>query len=166
MVEPVTVAVIAIASLLMVGAGAALAMWHRILDWGRQNVLPWLEKNLPGLAANVRSAFNKIDEVAVHIRRLIHAQWKELRRWLLKQTTEIKRKVTGNWQARTISWIAQRLDESQPRTVVKVTTTEEVAWDELPSDIRAEYINSNQQEKEVNVTKIRDDEIDKDVLID
>jgi hypothetical protein len=159
MPEPVTLFVVtAITAVLAIGAIAALTMWENILRWAQASLFPWLDQYLPEIAGDVRQAFVNIDNAVVALRREVQAQWRILRRSLLKQTVEIARNYLGRWSVVTTNWLIRKLDASE-QTVVKQTTTEEVPYDELPSEVREEYILADQESKEINVTKTRDQEL-------
>lgn len=158
---PEPVFLITIGSILGLGAIATFLVifWHQILDWCQNSVFPWIKANIPWIESQVREAFNAVDKVIVPIRNGIRQAWKNLRDYLLKQVQELERESSGKWILRTTSWIIKVL-KSDKKVPVKVETEEEVDWEELPPDIRAEFLRHDKSYAEINVTEIRDKELE------
>ena len=150
---------VVLAAILMVSATVAATYWPEILSWAHESLFPWIERNIPSITEKVRDAFVAADEVVVPVRRTIRNAWNKLREYLLKQTAEIKRKSSSAWVRRVTSWVIKVLEtgESVPATVV---TEEILTTDELPDDIRREWLHRGKAEAEINVTKLRDEELE------
>ncbi len=154
--EPITITLAIIFGI--AAAVAVVALWHKILDWAEKSLFPWLEEHFPSILPYVRDAFFFIDDkVMVHIRNAVRKAWEKLRTILLKMVTWIHRKTSWAWVRTTTSWIIKKLTPKPE--VTKVTTEEEVNWDELPPDVREEFLRKGKPEYEVNVTELRDKEI-------
>ena len=159
--EPITITLAIIFGI--AAALAVVALWHKILDWAKESLFPWLEKHFPSISQDVRDAFSKIDKyVMVPIRNAVKKAWEKLRSILLKMVTWIHRKTSWAWVRTTTSWIIEKLTP-KPQ-VKKVIAEEEVNWDELPPDLREEVLRKGKTEYEVNVTELRDKEIQEMVL--
>lgn len=142
---------------LAVAATVAIAMWGRVLTWAYESLLPWVKKYLPGFEDLVKKAFTLLDKVAVKIRRAVKLAWQEIRNWLLKQVVEVHRSTDNYWIKRVTSWLIKNLDKKTE--VVKHVTEEVVEWDDLPEDIRQQWIEKEKSLQKENVTEKRDQEI-------
>ncbi|GGA18112.1 hypothetical protein [Okeania sp. KiyG1] len=137
----------------------ALAFWYQILDWAQDSLFPWVKRNIPLIEGVVKEAFIAVDKVATPIRKTIRQAWEKLRDFLLKQVVKIEIKSSSELIKRVTSWVIKVL-ESGKKVPVKVETEEEVNWDELPEEVRKEFLSKGESETEIDVTEIRDDEID------
>jgi len=152
--DPVTLAVIFIGISFVV----AVALWHKILDWAEESLFPWLKKHFPSILPSVKEAFWFIDDkVMTPIRDAVKKAWKKLRDRLLKMVTKIHRKTSWEWVRTTTSWIIVKLTPKPE--VTKVTTESSVNWDELPSDVREEFLRKGKTDYDLNVTELRDKEM-------
>ena len=156
---PIPLFMLVIAGALGVSATFALIFWVQILGWAEDSLFPWIKNNIPSIESAVRKAFSALDNQAVAIRKIIRKAWKKLRKFLLKQVVKLERKSSNKWIRRVTSWVIKVL-ESGEKVPVKVETEEKVNWDELPEDVRKEFLSKGKSESEIDVTKNRDDEMD------
>ena len=158
MVDPFSIAVI----LGITVAALAVGFWNQILRWANDIVFPWIEKNMPWAIEDVRHALDAVDKIATPLRRAVKQAWQNMRNYLLKQVVTFSRKTSAlnsyAWVKKTTTWLIKVL-ESGEKVPVKVETTATVAWDEVPDDVREEFLRRDKQ-KTVDVTKIRDKEIE------
>ena len=136
---------------------ALIALWHKILDWATETLFPWIKSNLPDFIDIATEAFSQLDDIISPIRRGIKIAWQRLRQRLLKMATHLERKSSSVWVSRTTSWVIKALETKQ---VVKVETEVDISWDDLPADIREDYIRMNKKSADINVTDTRDQELD------
>ncbi|MEM9924822.1 MAG: hypothetical protein AAF915_13885 [Cyanobacteria bacterium P01_D01_bin.50] len=147
-------------SLTVAVVGVIITVWHKILEWAQTSLFPWLKENLPHIVEQVKDAFIWIDnEVAVPIRQIVKKAWEKLRNYLLQTVTEFERRTESIWVRRITSFVIQRLEQAQPK-VKKVVIEEDVNWDELPPDVKKFWIRDGRQNLELDVTQIRDKEIE------
>ena len=155
--EPITVT---IAALLGLASIAAIALWKNILDWCENSLYPWLEEYLPSVVPYVREAFRFIDKyIATPIYSSIKNSWRELRKYLLQSLAEFIKKHNGEWERKLTSYIAVSDDN-----IVKQEVIEKVSWEELPSDVREEFIRKGKSEYSMDITKMRDKEMEVELL--
>lgn len=150
---------IPIAVALGVSSALVLIFWNQILEWAQDSLFPWIKRNIPLIEGVVKEAFIAVDKVATPIRKTIRQAWEKLREYLLKQVVKLERKSSNKWIRRVTSLIIKVL-ESGEKVVRQVETEKEVDWDELPEDVRKEFLSKGKSESEIDVTKRRDDEID------
>ncbi len=157
MADPITVGII-IAVIGAIGAAAALIFWYKILGWAENSLFPWINKNIPSIEDQVRLAFATLDKVATPVRLAVKEAWFKLRKYLLKQTVVLQRKSSSEWVVRVTSWMVKRL-ESGETVPVKRETEETKSWEEVPADVREEYLRQQKTQYELNVTETRDREL-------
>ena len=136
-------------------SAALLAFWTEILSFVKKHITPWLHQHFPELAHHVDSALASIDKLMVEARRRVKAAWESLRRKLLKVLVSYERQTSG-WQRRAVSWCVRKLEDREQ--IVKRTEVEEVPYDDVPDDIRAEWIKGQGQTEE-DITAKRDQEL-------
>lgn len=147
-------------ALVVVAVTSLIALWHKIIDWAQSSLFPWIERNLPSLLSIAKEAFAWIDDkVAVPIRRGIKKAWEVLRKNLLKTIIRLKRLNASKWETRVTSFVVELLTPQAP-IVKKVETVEEVDWDDLPDDVRSAWMKSEQDSRDIDVTAIREQQIE------
>jgi hypothetical protein len=139
-------------------AAVTIVFWHQILGWAESNLFPWFDRHLPTVSPYVRSAFSSLDNVITSIRRTIKEAWQKVREFLLKQVVKLRRKTSSTWVQETTSYVLETSGYSKP-VVKEVRTETEVSYDDLPADVREQYLRRNQTSYEKDVTAIRDQEM-------
>lgn len=148
---------VALALLLGVAVAVAIIFWKHIIAWADRTFFPWLERYLPTLAPKVRNAFAWFDKnVAVPIRTAIKQAWEKLRQFLLKAVVRFERWSSNKWIKR---WTAYLIKKLETKEVIKQEVTEDVDWTDLPDDVRDAALRRGVSEREINVTKTRDEEV-------
>jgi hypothetical protein len=144
--------------LFFVGLTAAVAavFWKKILNWSEDHLTPWLSAHVPQLVQQVKNAFAEIDEKVVHIRKVAKEAWQRIRQFLLKQTAEFFRQSDGDWAMRIKSWL---VDPAGSGSVYVRETEKRVAYDDLPDEVRREYLRHGTTARVFDVTQIRDHEV-------
>ena len=156
---PIAEFLIAIVSVLGVASTLVLIFWEQILEWAKDSLFPWIQRNIPLIEDVVKEAFIAVDKVATPIHKTIREAWEKLREYLLKQLVKLEKQSSNKWIRRVTSWIIKVLTSGK-KVPVKVVTEEEVNWYELPEDLRKDYLRNGKSEMEIDVTKYRDYEID------
>ncbi|HZZ85373.1 MAG TPA: hypothetical protein VFE30_12605 [Anaeromyxobacteraceae bacterium] len=143
------------------GAGllaVAVAVWPKILSWSEETLFPWFHQHLPQYEGFVRQAFANLDKVAVAVRRVAKQAWGKLREHILKLSCELQRNSQNETVRRVTAWIEKTLATGE-RKVAKVVTEQEVSFEDLPDDVRQEFIRHGAAVHTVDVKKARDQEL-------
>ncbi len=137
-----------------------ITFWNKILNWAQESLFPWIEKKLPGLTDTVKEAFTWIDRnVAVPIRLLVKAAWNKLRNYLLKMTVEFEQRSSIQWVKKTTSWVSKKLDTSKP-VIKKVIEEDVITWDDLPAEVRENWLINQEKRGKLDVTEVRDRQLE------
>jgi hypothetical protein len=143
------------------GTAAVVIYWTKILNWGLNSLLPWVDKNIPELSNFVRDAFVVIDKVATPLRALVKEKWQRVRQALLQQIAEFEQLTPSTWLLRITSWVKVKLNALDPEPVVKQVQTEQViSYDELPPQIREQLLREGKTKQRIDVTEAHDTEIE------
>jgi hypothetical protein len=141
---------------LLVAGSAALLWWEKILNWAEDHLKPWISANMPYLSQYLDDAFVALDNVAVKLRKAAKKAWQQLRQVLIKQVAEFVRQYDGNWTLRITSWLATQ-NSAQP--VVKRETEQHLSWDDVPDEVREQYLRQHQTSREIDIIKLRDAQV-------
>ena len=141
-----------------IAATVVAAIWHKVLAWSQNSLFPWLNENLPNIEKSIRDAFANLDKAVVAVRQSVKMAWNKLREYLLKTAAHFERKSPSEWTRKITSFVIQKLEETKP-IIKKIETVEEVNWDDLPADVRSEWMKTANQNIDIDITKSRDDEI-------
>ena len=114
-----------------------------------------MKKHFPDLYPKLERALEAIDKVVIAVRRQIKTAWAALRKRLLKVLVRYEQRGP-QWVRVVISWAIKNLQED--KKITKRTETEEVDYDDLPDDVRAQWIRG-QGQKETDFTEQRDREL-------
>ena len=158
-------AIVVLAAMLAIGAAAAVAMWSKILTWSKDHLRAWLQARYPALVPYLDDALVELDKVSVAMRRTAKQAWREIRAKLLKQVTRLERVSKDEWLVTVTSWLREVVPDAADQVVQRVTE-ERVPWDDLPDDVRVAYLRKNDAMREVNVTRLRDQQFDELDLMD
>jgi hypothetical protein len=143
------------------GTAAVVIYWTKIVNWARNSLMPWIDKNIPELSEFVRDAFVMIDKVAAPIRDLAKTAWQRVRQTLLHQVAEFEQRTQNTWLLRITSWVKVKLDALDPEPVVKQVQTEQIiSYDELPPQVREQLLREGKTTHRIDVTEARDKEIE------
>ena len=142
----------------LVAIGTFLAtLWAILVDMFYEFYYYWTQRVLPQLTIFAREAWIQLDKVVMPLKRAAKKAWRELRRYLLKQTLDVFQISPNHWAYKIITWFMPSETDFG-----KVTRTEEqvnVPWENIPPDVRAEILR-RQQIEQVNVTETRDAEME------
>lgn len=131
-------------------------LWLLLVEWFQSFYVYWTQRVLPALSKYAREAWVVLDKVASPMKRAAKAAWRELRRYLLKQTLDVLQLPDGHWAYKIISWLMP--PEANLGQVTQTIEQVDVPFEQLPDDIRAEIIRRRQIEQ-VDVTRTRDEEM-------
>jgi len=148
----------AIIVITIIGTSLFVAFWPVILDWSRDSLLPWLRANYPQVAELATKALSRMDDVISAVRKSIAEAWQNFRSVLLKLAIYIEKNTEGKWVRRVVSTVRKALDNGQTK-LMEITSTKEVDWSELPSEIRERYMKNGQRTCMVDVSKEREAEL-------
>ncbi|NEP73053.1 MAG: hypothetical protein F6K25_13965 [Okeania sp. SIO2G4] len=158
MPEPFLIGIAIALGLGALGATLVIIFWKQILKWAEESLFPWIKTNIPSIENQVRKAFSAVDNVVVTTRNIIRKAWKKLREYLLKQVIKLERKSSGEWIKQVTSWTIKIL-ESGKKVPIKTEIEEVVDWEDLPQDVREEWLKQEKSKAEIDVTEYRDREI-------
>jgi hypothetical protein len=143
------------------GTAAVVIYWTKILNWGLNSLLPWVDKNIPELSKFVRDAFVVVDKVAAPLRALVKEKWQRVRQALLQQVAEFEQLTASTWLLRITSWVKVKLNATASESVVKQIQTEQViSYDELPPQVREQLLREGKTSQRIDVTEAHDTEIE------
>jgi hypothetical protein len=143
------------------GTAAVVIYWTKILNWGLNSLLPWVDKNIPELSKFVRDAFVVVDKVAAPLRALVKEKWQRVRQALLQQVAEFEQLTASTWLLRITSWVKVKLNATASESVVKQIQTEQViSYDELPPQVREQLLREGKTSHRIDVTEAHDTEIE------
>jgi hypothetical protein len=135
-------------------AGVAACLWPQIMASAREQLVPWIDRNAPDLAASVRLAFQDLDIVADELRHAVRGSWRRLRVLLIGQTVQFVTTSSGEWAVRIVSCLR---DPALAGTcVIELTTEERLRWEALPEEIRAGGLDGFGGAP-IDIIRIRDD---------
>ena len=132
-------------SLLFV-AGVALFFWQSILSFFVNTFIPWLVKTIGPVAADVFKKIVTFVKGAVKWTRLqIRKAWAWLRARVLSIKTVYKFPGPKKCVRETTSYIV-----SEEGNILENVTTEELAWEDIPADVRKALMKITEDEIAIN----------------
>jgi hypothetical protein len=134
-------------------AGVAAYFWPQIMTCAREQLLPWIDWNVPDLAQAVRLAFHDLDKIAAGLCRAVRAAWRSLRAVLLSQVATFVELSGGDCAVRITSVLRSR-DGAEP--VIQVVTEQELDWAGLPEEIRAAAMYAGMHGTSIDIVRARD----------
>jgi hypothetical protein len=134
-------------------AGVAAYFWPQIMTCAREHLLPWIDRNVPGLAGSVRLAFHDLDEIAAEWFRAVRAAWGQLRTVLLSQVATFVELFNGDCAIRITSRL-RPLDGGGE--VITVVTDQELGWPGLPAEIREAARSGGLRGTSIDLVRARD----------
>ncbi|HWS82826.1 MAG TPA: tetratricopeptide repeat protein [Ktedonobacteraceae bacterium] len=133
-----------------------VALWNLLVEWAGDWLEAWTKVHLPTLSNLVKEAYILLDQQTVAVRRSAKKAWRELRKYLLKQTISILQIQPGIWVYRIATWI---IDQPETNKVTQVKQECSINWGDLPVDIRMQIIRYGEI-GEIDVVKTRDTEFE------
>lgn len=152
---PIELFLMLLTGVLFVGGSVAIALWDKVLGWAEEHLTPWVAEHAPHLSKYLADGYVVLDRAAVKIRRAVRKAWVELRKELLKQFVDYTRQLDGTWKVVITSWLMVK----DQNIMKKITSEKTVAYDELPDEIREEFLRRQQQNQQIDVTKLRDAQV-------
>lgn len=121
--------------------GAALiAFWPQIIHWVRGSVLPWIQRNFPQWTKLFETALVAVDNAVVAVRNAAKAAWAQIKPRILSMTQEFKKLSPTTFEGETITYLKKEEEKAE-----RITTTETLSYDDLPSDIREKLCHTGQK---------------------
>ncbi len=140
----------------MASIAAAASLWACIRGWCENSLCPWFEKNLPHVAPFVRTAFAAVDSLVVAAQRLA---WTRLREHLLYQVLHLERTSASLWMRRVTSWALKAVGTGQAAPV-QIVAEGECSWNELPAEVRSEWLRRGRHAQEQDIVQLREQELE------
>ncbi|WP_432932391.1 hypothetical protein ACQPZZ_14625 [Microbispora sp. CA-135349] len=138
-------------------AGALLHFWPRISLWAHNHLLPWVDRNLPMFAHDIRLVFGEAERLASAARAVIKDAWQRIRSFLLSQVVEFLR-VPGSdkWIVRITSYLKQP-EGGDKRFVRRISESEEaLSWEDLPPHVRSHLLREGVDDVLVDMVDVHD----------
>jgi hypothetical protein len=151
---PIPLFVFILAGVLSVAAVVACGFWPTILQWAEESLLPWIDRNLPTFKRWVIDGLVALDKAASAIRRTAKSAWEKLSSFLVKMAVAIHRKSSNTYVRRVTTWMMTKL-EAKP-SATKIVTEEEVAFDDLPPEVRETMLRNGSSEIDVRELRTRE----------
>ncbi len=123
--------------LFALGAVAVTALWHRIVPFVLDVLMPWFKRHLPLLAPLLESAFLMLDKIVGHVRKAAIQAWRQI------STNLLSSKVTYKREGATFTEEVENFTEAEGR-YYKQTASQEVSMDDLPPDVREAMLRAQQ----------------------
>jgi hypothetical protein len=139
-----------------IGAGlaeAAIYFWPQIMASAREHLVPWVDRNVPELAAPVRLAFQDLDSVAGGLRHAVSVAWLRLRTVLAGQTAQFVAAGSGEWVLRITSCL--RNPATGGAAVIELVSEQALDWATLPVHFRAAGLDAF-RDATIDIVRARD----------
>jgi len=158
--DPVTLALVGLGFAIAAGA-VVVFYWTKILRWAQSSLLPWVTQHMPDLEKFVKNAFVAVDKVAAPTRAMAKDAWQRLRQVLLRHVQKFEQLPNGTWRVRITSWLRETIEElgSAEPLITEITTERQLTYDELPPEVRADWLRQGFTTRELDVTEVRDKEL-------
>ena len=153
MVEPITVGILIFGVLI---SGAVVYFWEQILIFIQNHILPWIETNFPEYKEIALEALMKVDNAISALKRKVKAAWAQLREYLLKVLVSYEKTADG-WVKEVISWCVVKLREEEK--IVKRTEKVVANHEEIPDEVREQFLRRRTKKMDQDVTEQRDQEL-------
>jgi hypothetical protein len=145
-VDPITIGLIGFA------LTAAALLWPMIVRWVSEEIIPWLRTWSPDLAKIAEEALIWIDHsIAKPVRLAAIGAYRRLRQFIVSITVEFSRIAPERWQRAIKTLFLNMNNQPQMRQ-----TTVEMSWDELPDEVRDEFIRHQKSQHVIRFTEIAD----------
>ena len=140
------------------GLVSTLSSWARVVQWVRDDLVPWLTLLDPSLGHCAATALAWIDNhVATPLLVLIKQAWTRLRQRVLDLVVEITEGLPGHWQ-RIVKILF--IDPLRPQQVrMRKCTTIDISWEELPESAR-EHFRTKRSTFIIAAAELRQQEIE------
>jgi hypothetical protein len=135
-------------------ARIAVGLWPQIMAAAREHLIPWIDENVPELAATTRLAFHDLDIVADELRQAVTSAWQRLRAVLIAQTVQFTAAGNGEWAIRITSRLRDPAVMCAP--VAELTTEAILRCESLLADSGADGL-AGFQSASLDIARIRDD---------
>lgn len=133
---------------------AVATFWNSIREWATTTLADAIGRIL---GDKFREAFLDlvvaVDEVVTRLRRAVRSVAEVLKQALLRAAVTILKRSRNEYVQHLCAYVQRALGGEKPR-VFKVVHEEELAFEELPDDVRAAFIRGQQQVDATNVLQL------------
>ena len=141
--DPITIATAIAASILVA------TCWPYIVDFFSTKIIPWLRERVSTkLAEILAEVIVFADKGITSLRRSVKSIWKYFRHTILGMKMEVQKTSTTTATAKTTTVV-----QDERGKVVQSTITEDLSWDQLPPEIRAEMTRQNTNAASLDLKK-------------
>jgi len=140
--DPITIAIVT-ASIL------AASYWPYIVDFFSTKIIPWLRERVStGLADILAAVLVFADKGITPVRRSVKSLWKYFRQTVLGMKMEVQKTSATTATAKTTTVVRDETGK-----LVQSIITEELSWDQLPPEARAEITRQNTNAASLDLKK-------------
>ena len=126
---------------ILAGLGALVYFWNYIVDFFQTVIIPWFRDVFGDIAANIlASVVSFCDKVISWTRQQIKRAWKWFHERVLGMKTEYKKVSSTQVEGKTTTYTS-----TQDGKVIRTIKTEQLEWEEVPANIREQYIAINRK---------------------
>lgn len=125
---------------ILIGLGAALVyFWNYIVDFFQTVIIPWFRNVFGDIPANILASIVKFcDKVISWTRRQIKHAWKWFQTKVLGMKTEYTKVSSSEVKGKTTTYV-----QGEDGKVIRTIKTEQLDWDDVPDNVREQYIANN-----------------------
>jgi len=150
-----------IENILQVTREVAIALWEKFIPWVVECLFDWIKDTLPKLAKFsgdvVKLAFTVIKKVSEISIQAIREAWKTIRPFLFEIMMNFE-KEASSW-VRVIRSKLLKFNSGEQPIIVTRESREEIAFEDMPPDVRAAIIRGSETKREINIKELRDLEL-------
>lgn len=115
--------------------------WEDILGWASTTLANVVGEVLGSLARDLLlDVLEVADRVVVGARRAVSQLWRSVKATVLQAAISLEKVTNSRFLKRLTAYLAK--DLSGEKRFVRVVQEEEVAWDDLPENVRGEFIRN------------------------
>ncbi len=152
--DPITIAIVIITPIL-VGS-----CWPYIVDFFSTKIIPWLRERVSTTLADIiAEALVFADKGINPVRRTVKNIWKYFQQTVLGMKMEVHKTSATTATAKTTTVI-----QDENGKLVQSTIAEDLSWDQLPPEIRAEMTRQSTNAASVDLKKTLEEKIQKNAL--
>ena len=125
----------------VIGALIVNKFWEDILGWASTTLANVVGEVLGPLARDLLlDVLERADRVVVGARRAVSQLWRSVKATVLQAAISLEKVTNSRFLKRLTAYLAK--DLSGEKRFVRVVQEEEVAWDDLPENVRGEFIRN------------------------
>ncbi len=153
--EPITIAVLAVAGALFV------AFWAHIQLAFQDHVIPFVREILgDSVAQGLVWIISKLDNAVTNVSKEIKRVWKAFRKHVLKSEELYERQGPNDTQRVRTTYV-----QGSDGKVMRRTETETLDWDEVPQAVRNSMVQNNTRAGRIDITEAVERQASKNGLL-